>query len=165
MSEVDSDGLSEREFGSLKKLARKNFAKFAVAIQHVSTEAQLKLIEQLPEFRKLAMGAVESISSAFEATLDADERSEAHVHEGYREWRRALISLLEQQDLSLDEKLRIASLIGETVKEQAQFDSRGKAFKKEVLAKVGLSVLGVVGVIALALTGGKLMVDDETDDA
>lgn len=166
MGGASEEGAAERELGSLTKLARKNFAKFAVAIQHASSEVQLKIIEQLPEFRKLAMDAVDSIGRAYDSTISSNQQSEDQVHAGYREWRAALIEMLDQPDLSLEDKLRITAQIGETVKGQSQKDTENKAFKAALFGKIVMGVVGVVGVLAVAVTGGKLMLDQgDSSDA
>ena len=164
MSAKKDDGVTPREVNALKKLANTNFTKFTVAVQHVSAEVQMKVIEQLPEFRKLATDAVETVSNAFDSTLKSIQPSEEHVHTAHQEWRAALISMLEQPDLTLDEKLRITAEIGETVKGQATLHSEGTKAKVELFGKVVIGVVSLVGLVVLAVTGGKFAFDQEDSD-
>jgi len=158
------DEITERKFDSLKKLAGKNFPKFAVAFDQVSAEVQMKLIEQLPEFRKLAKDAVDSISKAYESTLKSDNHSEDKVHEAYGEWRASLNSMLADPDLTLDEKLKITAQIGETVRAQDAKVSEGRRMKMEMFRTVALVVVAVPVVLVAAIVGAKAMVDEVGSD-
>ncbi len=114
-SDGDTEELSPRRFESLKKLASKNYGKFAMQVQHMSEDVQKKLIEQLPEFRQLARGALGSIDKSFKAFLESADEGDRQVHDAYREQRAILDQMLKQPDLSLDEKLRINAEIAKTV--------------------------------------------------
>ena len=157
------DGSTSREENSLRQLARTNFTKFAVQVQHVSTEVQIKIIEQLPEFKKLATEAIEKLGKAHETTMRSIEHSEDHVHQGAKEWRDALIAMLNDPGLSLEEKLRITAQIGETVRLQKEVHTENNKAKAALFGKTALGVVGVVGIIVVAITGGKLGIDQSDD--
>ena len=165
MSVEKDDDVTPREVNSLKKLASTNFTKFAVQVQHVSAEVQMKIIEQLPEFKKLATDAIEKVSKAHESTLTSTEHSEDQVHQGAKEWRAALISLLDDPSLSLDDKLRITAEIGETVKTQKALHMEGIKAKTALFGTAVLGIVGVVGVIVVAITGGKFGIDQSDNNA
>ena len=57
MSVGKDEEVTPRDMKSLTKLANANFARFAVQVQHLSAEVQIKIIEQLPEFKKIAAEA------------------------------------------------------------------------------------------------------------
>lgn len=150
---------------SLRKLATKNFARFAIQVQHASEEVQKKIIEQLPEFKELATGAIEKISQAHERTLSSLQKSEDEVHLGLKEWRAALIAMLDNPDLSLDDKLRITAEIGETVKHQVALLRESNRAKAALFGTVVLGVVGAVGVVVVAIAGGKFGIDQGGNDA
>lgn len=159
MSVDTDDQMSPREVNSLKKLASTNFARFAIQVQHASAEAQMKIIEQLPEFRKLATEAIEKISKAYESTLNSTQQSEEHVHQGIREWRGALLAMLEDPSLSLDDKFRITAQISETVKAHRAVLAEGNKVKAALYATAVVGIVGVVGIVVVAITGGKFGID------
>ena len=165
MGAEQDDDVTPREMKSLAKLASANFSRFAIQVQHVSTEVQMKIIEQLPEFTKLAADAIEKISKAHETTLDSVQHAEDHAHEGIREWRAALIAMLDDVDLSLDDKLKITAQIGETVTAQTAFIAENNKAKAMLFVKTVLGVVGVVGLIVVAVTGGKFAIDQASDEA
>lgn len=165
MSVEKDDDVTPREVKSLRKLANANFTKFAVQVQHVSAEVQMKIIEQLPEFKKLATEAIEKISEAHESSLNSIQHSEDHVHEGIREWRGALIAILHDPSLSLEEKLRITTEIGQTVKVQAAIHAENNRLKVAMFGKVVIGVVAVAGAIVVAVTGGKFGIDQGDNNA
>jgi hypothetical protein len=164
MSADGVDAMTPRKVDSLKKLADTNFAKFAVQVQHLSAEVQAKVIEQLPEFRKLAGEAIDKISTAHVTTLAASQESEARVHDAAEEWRSTLRAMLDDPNLSLDEKLRITAEIGETVKAQAAVHAENNKHRAALFGKVVVGVVAVAGLIVVAVTGGKFGVDQGGSD-
>lgn len=165
MSVEKDESVTPREVRSLKKLAGTNFGKFALQVQHVSTEVQMKIIEQLPEFRNLATDAIDKISAAQESTLKSFEHSEDHVHQGASEWRAALIAMLDDPNLTLDEKLSITAQIGETVRTQKAVHSEGIRAKAALFGAGAIAVVAVVGAIVVAVAGGKIGIDGGSNDA
>lgn len=151
--------ISDRKISQLKKLAEKNFGRFAMQVEHLSEEVQKKLIEQLPDFRKLADATLESVNKSFDALLKSLDKGDQTVHDAYGEQRAMLAEMLKQPDLSLDEKLRINSLIADTVKGQHNLNAEAKEAKMNAWTKVvmvgGAVALGVV----VAVTGGKIGFD------
>lgn len=160
-----SEAVSPRKFEALRKLATKDFARFAVAVQHVSAEVQIKLIEQLPEFRKLASDALEANDKAFQSILNSNDASEQGLREAHKQWRDSLAGLLKNPDLTLEQQILITAEIGKSVEMESKKDSESKAFKLSMFNKVGLLTVATVGVIVLGLAGGKLMLDGEAPEA
>lgn len=159
------DEVTPRKMNSLKNLANANFARFAVQIEHMSAEVQMKIIEQLPEFKKLATEAINKVSKAHESTVSSIQHSEDHAHQGIKEWRRALIAMLDEPSLSLDDKFRITAQIGETVRAHASLLAEGNRVKAALFLKAVLGVTGVVGLIIVAIVGGRFAIDQGGDNA
>lgn len=160
-----ADELSKRKFESLKKLADKNYGKFAMQVQHMSEEVQKKLIEQLPEFRQLAGGALESLDKSFQAFLKSADDGDNQVHDAYREQRTILDAMLKDPDLSLDDKLRINAEIGRTVEGQHRLNSEARAAKTDAYVKTILGGAAIIGVVVVAITGGKFGLDQGSSDS
>lgn len=151
--------LSQRKFDSLKKLAAKNYGRFAMQVQHMSEDVQKKLIEQLPEFRQLAGGALESLDKSFQAFLKSADEGDMQVHDAYREQRAILDEMLRQSNLSLDDKLRINTEIGRTVEGQHRLNSEARAAKTGAYVKTILGGAAIIGVVVVAITGGRFGLD------
>jgi hypothetical protein len=160
-----NEEVTPRKINSLKKLANSNFTRFAIQVQHMNAEVQKMIIEQLPEFKQLATDAVKKISKAQESTLDSIQHSEDQGHQGISEWRSALITMLEDEELSLDEKLRITSQIGETVRAHAALIAEGNKAKAALFGQMVLGVVGVIGFILVTVAGGKFGIDQGDNNA
>ncbi|MDT3330765.1 hypothetical protein Q9S78_08780 [Microbacterium sp. KSW-18] len=163
-SDDHSDELSPRKFESLKKLASKNYGEFAMQVQHMSEDVQKKLIEQLPEFRQLAGSALDSLDKSFKVFLKSADEGDRQVHDAYREQRAILDQMLKEPDFSLDEKLRINAEIAKTVAGQHRLNAEAKAAKAGAHAKTILGGVAVIGLIAVAVTGGKFGLDQGNSD-
>lgn len=155
------DEVSPRKLANLQRLAAKNFSRFAVEVQHVSEQVQLKLIEQLPEFRKLASEAVASAEKAFEETLKSNDEGERALHSAFTQWRDSLMKILENPDLTLEEQLLITREIGRTVELQGVKDTEGKHFKERLFRQLVLGAAITVGIVTVAVVGGKLGLDQD----
>jgi len=155
MADGSAEDVSMRRLNRLKKVANTNFARFALEVEHLSTEVQTRLIEQLPEFRKLATGALEDLREAHRNTLTSVERGEDRINQAFEQWRGALLTLLGDSDLSLDDKLRITAEIGRTVKEQTSAQKESSIAKFAALGSVAASTALVVGAVVVAVTGGE----------
>lgn len=151
--------LSARKFASFKKLANKHFGRFAMQVQHMSEDVQKKLIEQLPEFRQLAEDALKSLDESFQAFLVSAGEGDHQVHDAYREQRAHLADMLKQPELSLDDKLRINAEIGRTVEGQHRLNSESRAAKAGAYAKTVLGGVAIIGVVVIAITGGRFGLD------
>lgn len=159
MADEPEEEISPRKFENLRSLAGRNFSKFAVQVEHLSTEVQMKLIAQLPEFQKLANGALDKLSDAHRETLRSMSQNEAQVNEGFATWRESLKSILDDPSLTLDEKLRVTAEIGRTVREQADLQRQNHAAKAAALGKVTVASLAVIGAVVVAVAGGKFGID------
>lgn len=154
-----SEELSARKYASFKKLAHRNFGRFAMQVQHMSEDVQKKLIEQLPEFRQLAQDALHSLDTSFQAFLSSTSEGDQQAHDAYREQRGFLAAMLDQPDLSLDDKLRINAEIGKTVEGQHRLNAEARAAKAGAYAKTVVGGAAIIAVVVLAVTGGKFGLD------
>lgn len=161
----EDEELSTRKAEKLRKLAASNFSKFAIQVEHLSTEVQMKLIAQLPEFQKLAGEALEKLTEAHRETLRSMDHSEDKIYKAFDDWRAALRTLLDDSSLTLDEKLRITAEIGRTVREQAALQAQNHRAKTAMFGKVAVGTLVVVGSIVVAVTGGKFGIDQGDKNA
>lgn len=165
MTDDKTDDVSSRKLAHLKKMASTNFARFAIQVEHMSAEVQMKLIEQLPEFQKLATGALDKLSEAHRATLDSMQAAEGHLDQGFEDWRKSLIAILDDSALSLEEKLRVTAEIGRTVREQAAVQADNNKARAALLKSVVWGSVVVIGAVVVAVTGGKIGVDQSDKNA
>ncbi|QIZ99426.1 hypothetical protein [Leifsonia sp. PS1209] len=156
--EVDAanDGVSASKFASLRRLGAKDFSRFAVEMQHVSEQVQLKLVEQLPEFRKLAADAIASAEKAFEAALKSNDENDRELNAAFKQWRDSLDKVLENPELTLEERLLVTREIGRTVEMQSAKNTESKSFKTRLFQQLVIGAAVAVGIVAVAVVGGKV---------
>lgn len=158
----NGDGqISDRQFERMKKLASKNFGRFAVSMQQLSEDVQLKLIAQLPEFRQLANDALKSLDENFQATLKSNGPGEEAVHRSFEARQRTLEELLSDPDLSLQERLQVTSEIGKCSTEFAAWVAERGREKHALYRNAVFGTLAVVTTVVVAVVGGKAMLDQE----
>lgn len=159
-----NDEISPARFEALKKLATTDFARFAVETKNVSDEVRIKLIEQLPEFRKLASDAIDAISSGYAATLNSFDEGDRALREGFKQWRDSLDKILDLPDLTFEQRLQVTDLIGGTVELQAQKEAETKATKSKLFERLTLGIGIAAGIVILAVVGGKMGLEQGNTD-
>lgn len=154
-----NDGVSASKFASLQRLSGKDFSRFAVELQHVSEQVQIKLIEQLPEFRKLATDAIASAERAFEATLKSNDENDRELNAAFKQWRDSLDKILQNPELTLEERLLVTREIGRTVELQSAKNTESKSFKAKLFQQLVVGAGVAVALVAVAVVGGKIGLD------
>lgn len=164
MSESAGDETVSRSARSLTRLARTNFTRFAVQMQHVSDDVQKKVLERLPEFNALAADALKTLAGAHDSNLAATQHAEDQVHRAAEEWRAAARSLLDDPNLSTDDKLRVLGQIGDSARMQADVQAANNRHRARLFASVAVGAAAVAGVVVVAATGGRIGIDRGGDE-
>ena len=150
------------EIGSWKNLSKDKMIKFAAMMPDMDKEVTLKIIEQLPEFTKFAMEALNVMEKEHETTLTFNKQSQENVHKAYQEIREILKGELNQDNLSPEEKKSILELIMETGKKEFEKDTENKQFLDGLFKKAALGV-GTVILSAIVFVGGKVLLQRGKD--
>ncbi|PPG05279.1 hypothetical protein C5E06_02735 [Pseudoclavibacter sp. RFBI5] len=148
------DGLSPRKIEALQKLAAKNFGRFAITVQHMSAEAQIKLIQQLPEFRKLATEAVSSMEKSYKAALDSIDGDAKPVHDHYGALVSALSKRLDQPDLTREDERWFLQMMAEAVSAEVRMVAENRNAKVAMFGKAILGTAVVAVAVVVAVAGG-----------
>lgn len=157
--------ISDARFDALKRLARTDFGRFAIEVQRVSDEVRLKLIEQLPEFRKLAGDAIDSLAEGHAATLKSFDEGDLALREAFKQWRDSLEAILDLPDLTLEQRLEVTREIGRTVELQAQKEAEAKGAKAKLFERLTLGIGIAAGIVILAVVGGKVGLEQGNADS
>ncbi|WP_068481527.1 hypothetical protein [Pseudoclavibacter helvolus] len=163
--DATNEGLSPRKVEALKKLAAKNFGRFAISVQHMSAEAQIKLIQQLPEFRKLATEAVSSMEKSYKATLDSIDADAKPVHDHYGALIAALSKRLDRENLSREDERWLLQMFAQAVGEELRMQAENRAAKVAMFGKVVMGTAVVAAALVVAVAGGKAAVEQGDSDS
>ncbi|MEF2526294.1 MULTISPECIES: hypothetical protein [Streptomyces] len=141
---------------SWRHLSKDKMMQFVAMMPDMGPEVALKIVEQFPAFKDFALNVVDAMKKSHESTLSANQQSQGHVHQAYRDFRDTLRSELDKGDLTWEQRLRIIEKMQEAVREEAQKDSENKRFLDGALKKV--LVLGTAAVaLGVAFVGGRVM--------
>lgn len=147
----EDDAKKALNISSWRELSKDKFMEFTSMLPDLSEGVQKKIIEQIPQFRALATDSVNAIGESFAAALTSSDSSTDRVHAAHEEWRATLIHLLDEPNLSFEQKMEIADRIGETVRGQSDQDSKHKNFIDtwygKTLTAVGGVLLVTIGVV------------------
>ncbi|MEW2632697.1 hypothetical protein AB0903_13820 [Streptomyces sp. NPDC048389] len=147
---------------SWRHLSKDKMVRFVAMMPDMSTEVALKIVEQFPAFKDFAKNAVDMMQKAHESTLTANERSQEHVHQAFREIREILSGELDKGDLTWEQRMYLLERIQETGRQQSQKDSENKKFLDGTLGKT-LAGAGVLAALAVAFVGGRVMAESKDD--
>ena len=81
-----SEAEVERVLGidSWRNLSKDKVFQFAAMMPEMDTDVALKIIEQLPEYRKLLTDGLQLLKEEHETTLKYNSQSQDNVHRAYR---------------------------------------------------------------------------------
>jgi len=165
-SEQAKGGPTPARFAALKNLAHTDFGRFAVESQQVSDEVRLKLIEQLPEFRKLASDAIDSLAQGYATTMKSFDEGDRALREAFKQWRDSLDKILELPDITFEQRLEVTREIGRTVELQSQKEAETKGAKAKLFERLTIGIGIATGIAILAVVGGKMGLEQgNVDDA
>ncbi|PZF62398.1 hypothetical protein DEI92_02600 [Curtobacterium sp. MCBD17_034] len=135
-------------------------------VQQVSDEVRIKLIEQLPEFRKLAADAINSLAEGYTTTMKSFDEGDHALREAFEQWRRSLDRILELPDITFEQRLELTREIGRTVELQSQKEAETKGAKVKLLERLTIGIGIAAGIAILAVVGGKMSLEQgNADDA
>lgn len=150
------------EIDSWKNLSKDKMIKFAAMMPDMDKEVALKIIEQLPEFTKFAMEALNVMEKEHKSTLTFNKQSQENVNKAYQEIREILKGELNQDNLSPEEKRNLFALIMETGKKEFEKDTENKKFLDGLFNKVVVGA-GAVILTAIVFVGGKVLLQRGKD--
>lgn len=127
-------------------------------------EVALKVIEQFPEFRTLAVNMLDVMEQRHESSLRHNKASQDKVHEAYRSVRAILEGELDR-DLDWDQRKFILEKLMETADREFEKDSENKNFIETTFGKVVTGVGGVAVAAAFVLGGWAVARSSEDDQS
>ncbi|GAA1880999.1 hypothetical protein [Lapillicoccus jejuensis] len=139
-----------------RELSKDKMLRFMAMMPDMQTDVALKVIEQFPSFKDFAAGAIDALGNAHDSTIEANNESSLHVHDAYREIRSMLMTELDRDDMTWDQRKWIVEQIQETGRRQFEKDSENKRFLDSTLGRV-VSVAGGIVAIGAAALGGRAL--------
>jgi hypothetical protein len=160
----DEDELKNAlQISSWKNLSKDKLVAFVSMMPDMDRELARKIIEQFPEFRRFAEGALDVLAKRYDSALDHNRQSQDTFYQGTRELRSILAGELDKDYLTRDEREFIIEKLMELSRMDAQKDSENKRFLDSMFGKVTVAA-GVVVAAGAVILGGKVAIQRGDSD-
>ncbi|MGW4645828.1 hypothetical protein [Kitasatospora sp. NPDC004289] len=146
---------------SWRNLSKEKVLKFAAMVPDTSNEVRLKLLEQFPAFKDLAVNSVDALKKAHRTTVAANENNQERLHEASEQFRDILAEELKRDDLGPEDRQAIYDRLQQGVQQEYEKDSENKQFLERTIRLV---TTGAVTVIALGAVFAGAQIMGESKD-
>lgn len=146
----------------MRKFNTKDFIKIMSSLDKMDPEVVKELIGQIPNFLNFANETTTTLKESFDKTIKSDDESLNSIYANYDSLIGVLTSNLEEDDLSLDDKLKISSLISDLIHQKEETHFKQQQRRHELFKTIAISV-SCIAVAAIALlSGGEISKSSDT---
>lgn len=111
-----------------RHLTKEKLIEFVSAIPYMDKEVAIKIIEQFPEYSRLADTLVTQLKSSSDTIAESNSESIQLSMEGYKDVLSALKDLMESQNLDASDRRYYAEKMVEIADKMATLDAKNKEF-------------------------------------
>ncbi len=142
------------DIDSWRNLSKEKLLSFIAEMPKMDKEVALKVIEQFPNFKELALGAFMMVKEHALTATQYGWKSQKRTFRIIERYQMTLERELEREGLTTEDRFALLSLMKEAVEVALKKDSEWKAHTLKVLGTVGslAALLVLTGITAL---GGK----------
>lgn len=152
---INEDELKKRlGIDSWRNLSKDKFIDFVSELPNMSKEVAMKVVEQFPNFRDLALGTFDQVQQQATGAVNANWKSQKKIHRAFKQYRDILSKELDRENLSPEDRFTVLRLLKEAIDTEALKDSEHKAFVLRALGMVGAAA-AIVLATGLTVLGGK----------
>ena len=137
-----------------RHLSKDKVVEFVSMIPYMEPEVAKAAISQYPEFAKTMKSITAEYKTIVETGLKSNDDSMKNYYQSANIVLNSLDRLLENENLSYDEQMKIVDKMNEVLKLLNEKDSENKKFVRDIIGMASLATIFVVGTTA-ALLGGK----------
>jgi hypothetical protein len=135
---------------SWRNLSKNSVFELLGLLPEIDREVALKIIDQIPEFTKLALGALDDVAKGHNAALASNDRNMEMVNQFHLEILAILKAELDK-DLTPEQWMRVVDELRDVRVDGLLKDTENKRFNSEQFDKrlrmTGMILLGVVAVV------------------
>ena len=154
--------LKKLNIPDFRHLTKEKVTQFVSLLPYMSPEAQLKALEQFPDFARTVSGVVAEYKEIIFDVVSTNNKN----MEGYRAEALSIINalekLLELDDLSFEDKKYVMDTLLKVHQMSHEKDSENKKFSWAIAGTVATFFVSTVAVLASAL-GGNSKIDPPDD--
>jgi len=155
MGNPDEDAIKKRlGIASWRNLSKDTVMSFASALPEMDKDLAMKIVDQIPAIKDLAIGTLDKLKEQHLATLNGNAESVTRVHSAYENVQAALADRMKRDDLSQEDLRYVTEQMFTAAEKQDAKDTENKRFLSNLFDKAAVVTLAVVA-IGLAYVGGK----------
>lgn len=146
------------DISSWRNLSKDKVLRFAAMMPKMSESVWLKIIQQFPRFKELALDTLNVLEREHRSTLESNSQSQERSHSAFQEIRRVFEGELRREDLSEEDRRFLIGKIMETGEREFEKDSENKRFLDGLFNKAMLAGAGAI-MAALVFVGAKVALE------
>lgn len=146
----------KKELGitNFRHLTKAKILQFASCLDKIDPEVAKKIIEQFPEFCSTMQNIVKEYKDSIKDILEKNDASTRQCIENYDKILDSLKKILEENNLSFEERKYVITQMKEIAEKIDKKDSENKTFLLKMVGTI-TAALGTVAVIVYSVLGGK----------
>lgn len=147
-----------------RHLTKDKVIAFASMVPKMQTEVAKKALEQFPNFASTSLDIMQDYKAIFEEVLADDRESTQVCYDMYNRVMNSLQKILEEGELSFEEKRYILEQMKEVADAVADKDSEKSENRMKILAIAGGVATAVVAILGSTLGGGVSLTQGNDED-
>lgn len=161
--------LKKLDIPDFRHMTKDKVIAFATMVPKMSPEVAKKALEQFPDFASTSLSIMREYKDIIEKLMEDDRESTQICYDMYNRVMESLEKLLDDDDLTFDEKTYILEQMREVVDDVSKKDSEKANNRIKVIGVIGGVAAGIVAVLGSAI-GVNLtsrrndIADDDFDD-
>ena len=154
---TEKDVLAKLGVKDFRSISKENIINFASMLQEMEPEVAIKALEQVPEFGKVTVAALEDYKVYAEKTLDC-ESAETQTFMTLCDKRiRALERCVASDDVTPEERMHYADMISEIVRDAGSSLKDSKVVNWRRFCAYSVTILAGLGIMA-SIIGGNVSI-------
>ena len=151
--------LKQLDIPDFRHLTKEKVIEFASMLPRMDPETARKALEQFPDFAATSLSVMGEYKEILENALAVSKEGTQMCYDMYNEVMSALTKMLDEDNLSFDERVYILEQMKEIADKVDQKDTEGKNMIMKVIGISGSVALGITAILATTLgvnlTGSK----------
>lgn len=147
-----------------RHLTKDKVIAFASMVPNMQPEVAKKALEQFPNFASTSLDLMQEYKAIFEEVLADDRESTRVCYDMYNRVMDSLQKMLEEDELSFEEKTYILGLMKEVADAVADKDSEKSENRMKILAIAGGVATAVIAILGSTLGGNISLAQGDDED-
>ena len=154
---TEKDVLAKLGVKDFRSISKENIINFASMLQEMKPEVAMKALEQVPEFGKVTVAALEDYKAYAEKTLGCESAETQIFMTLCDKGIQALERCVTSDDVTPEERMHYADMISEIVRDAGSSLKDSKVVNWRRFCAYSVTILAVLGILA-SIIGGNVSI-------